>query len=207
MVGVTIAVLTGCSVFGQPGVDIAPYSVIENEGKMEVRHYEELLLVSTPISDDGEDQNAAFRRLFNYISGANRNQSKIPMTAPVVTGEASESGEKIAMTAPVFMGREESVGSRVMSFVLPGEFSMDTVPVPNNPDVFLSKTSDLTVAVIRFNGLLWDRNIRTNREKLETWIAGRDFRVVGAVKTAGYNPPWTLPSLRRNEILVPIDIQ
>ena len=204
--GISMALLSGCSVFGQPGVEIAPYSVVKSESEFEVRHYEELLLVSTAMTKGSEDSDAAFQALFKYISGANRSQSKISMTAPVVTGEAPEEGKKIAMTAPVLMGKEESVGSRVMSFVLPSEFTMETAPIPSNPDVFLSKTSDLTVAVIRFNGLLREGNKQKNTDRLEQWISQKGYTVTGSPKTAGYNPPWTLPNLRRNEILIPVSI-
>ncbi len=204
--GVSMVLLCGCSVFGQPGVEIAPYSVIESESEFEVRHDDELLLVSTAMTEDSDDSDTAFRALFKYISGANRRKPKISMTAPVVTDQAAEEGQKIAMTAPVLMGKEESLRGSVMSFVLPSEFTMETAPIPSNPDVFLSITSDLTVAVIRFNGLLREGNKQKNTDKLEQWISQKGYTVTGSPKSAGYNPPWTLPNLRRNEILIPVSI-
>jgi len=177
--------LSACSVFGGTSVKIAPYEVIETEGAIEIRHYDHLVLASTQMPDGMDSSYGPFYKLFNYISGKN------------------DKTEKIAMTAPVFM---EQVGqpSEAMSFVLPADLSLETAPLPSDTAVKLTELSDYRVAIIRFSGFLDEDSIATQQALLQSWIADRGLTVVGAVKAAGYNPPFTLPFLRRNEIVIPI---
>jgi len=203
--------LSACSVFGKSSVEIAPYNVIETAQNapqntpMELRHYDELVLVSTSMAIEGnpEERNSAFYRLFNYISGENTAQDKIAMTAPVFMDEENKTdGTKIPMTAPVFMDDREDKG--MMSFVLPAEYTLDTAPTPNNPDVKLHSMKDYTVAVITFNGRLEKENIDSHLPTLNSWIAEQGYVQTGPYKIAGYNAPFTLPAMRRNEILIPV---
>ena len=177
--------LAGCSVFGDSGVEIAPYKVLVSDGDREIRHYEELVLVSAPMDSDDNADNSAFRVLFRYITGNN-------------------AGSKdIAMTAPVFMDRTS--GDRRMSFVLPSAYSLENAPAPSDPNVSLSRVTDRTYAVITFSGFLERGNIEEHREKLARWLAARpDYKASGSHLSAGYNPPWTLPMMRRNEVLIPV---
>jgi len=71
--------LSGCTVLGKPGVEITPYTVLKKDEAYELRYYESLMLVSTPMSSE-EDQDSAFKKLFNYISGYNQSAKKIAMT-------------------------------------------------------------------------------------------------------------------------------
>ena len=93
-----------------------------------------------------------------------------------------------------------------MSFVLPAEFSLATAPRPKNSAVRLSELRDYKVAVITFSGFLNQRSVSAQSDELKKWISAKGYRVAGAPKAAGYNPPFTLPFLRRNEILIPIDM-
>lgn len=180
--------LAGCSVFGDSGVEIAPYKVLVSDGPQEIRHYDELVLVSAPMeSADNADNadNNAFRTLFRYITGANAG------------------GTDIAMTAPVFMDRASS--DKRMFFVLPSAYTLESAPNPSDPTVELSRITDTTYAVITFSGLLRRENIEEHREKLTRWLDARaDFKATGSHISAGYNPPWTLPMMRRNEVLIPV---
>ena len=199
--------MTACSIFGNSGVEIAPYKVFQSDGQIEIRQYEELVLVSTPMNGDMDNNDGAFNKLFDYISGANKAATKIEMTAPVIMDPADSEGQKIAMTTPVLVNPDDKTENWTMSFVLPGKFDYDTAPRPTNPDLTLEKITDLTVAVIRFNGLLRSENTQKHREQLERWIAENGFKISGPYKAAGYNPPWTLPNLRRNEVIIPIEPQ
>lgn len=181
----SLLALSACSVFGDVNVKVAPYRVIEAEGIFEVRHYEKLVLVSTDMPKGMDIVKAPFFRLFDYISGNN------------------EKAEKIAMTAPVFM-EQAGQATEAMSFVLPTDLSLSTAPVPSDPEVKLTKLSNYRVAVISFSGFLNQETISTNRALLEDWITDRGLEMTGKVKAAGYNPPFTLPFLRRNEIIIPI---
>jgi len=195
--------LSGCSVFGDSKVEIAPYKVISSaqDSKIEIRNYERMVLVSTPMT--GDERNGSFRRLFNYISGENKALEKIAMTAPVFMDGEDQEGVKIPMTAPVFMDGDDNE-VRMMSFVMPESFTLETTPAPTNTDVKVQEIKDYKVGAIIFNGRLSESNIKKHRALLEQWIADADYVVTGPVKTAGYNAPFTLPAMRRNEVLIPV---
>lgn len=178
-------VVSGCSVFGESGVEIAPYKVLASEEPYELRNYESLVLVSTPMNNLDEDS-SPFRKLFGYISGDNEGENEI------------------SMTAPVFMDQDAGK-TETMSFVLPKSFSIEDAPTPQDPAVKLEELTDYTVAAITFSGSLDEENIAEHQEKLEAWIEKQGYEVTGAAKAAGYNPPFTIPAFRRNEVLIPVE--
>ena len=178
--------LSGCSVFGNVSVGVSPYKTIEKIGSFEVREYEHLVLASTHMPKGLDSAYVPFRKLFDYISGNN------------------EKAEKIEMTAPVFLDQFKQT-TETMSFVLPKNFSLLTTPLPKDLNIKLSERHNFTVAVLSFSGFLNQGSILTHRVELQNWILERGFKVIGEPKAAGYNPPFTLPFLRRNEILIPIE--
>ena len=180
-----IMALSGCSVFGHSGVEIAPYEVLEKEDALELRQYERLVLVTTAMPTGMNEQSDPFYKLFDYISGKNELTKEIPMTAPVFMDQADETTES-------------------MSFVLPESFSIETAPIPEDPAVKLEEIVNYTVAAITFSGSLNQATINTHKIILEDWIARKGFEKRGAAKAAGYNPPFTIPALRRNEVLIPV---
>ena len=171
--------------FGQSGVNIAPYTVLKKEDDLELRHYERMVLVSTPMPRGMEDQKTPFTKLFDYISGKNRNAREIQMTAPVFLNQADQKTE-------------------AMSFVLPARFTIEEAPQPQDTAVALETITDYTVAAITFSGLLNQDNINHHQAILEQWIKRNDYLKMGQAKAAGYNPPFTIPALRRNEVLIPV---
>lgn len=177
--------LSACTMFGDISVNVAPFELISADGPFEVRHYERLVLASTKMPQGMDSASGPFRRLFDYISGNN------------------EKKENIAMTAPVFMDQSGQT-TEAMSFVLPENLSLISAPSPANPAVKLVEISNYTVAVVSFSGFLNQKSISTNKTLLENWIANRGFKTIGIAKAAGYNPPFTLPFLRRNEVFIPI---
>tara|TARA_R110002073_G_scaffold188642_1_gene347561 strand:- start:1802 stop:2473 length:672 start_codon:yes stop_codon:yes gene_type:complete len=201
---IAVVMLSGCSVLGKSGVEIAPYRVIksDNQQKTELRHYERFVLVSTPMYGGmDEGKKGAFYKLFDYISGKNTERSKIAMTAPVFL---DNTGVEIPITASVFI--EDIAEQSTMSFVLPASFTLDTAPLPQDPDVKIHEMSDYTAAVITFSGVLEGDSIDKHRTHLETWIESKGYKITGPYKAAGYNPPFTIPALRRNEVLIPINM-
>lgn len=200
---VTSTLLSACSMFGNSGVDIAPYNVLEKDGAVEIRRYDTMVLATADMPggmDQGDNQ--AFQKLFDYISGANVTADKIAMTAPVFMQEKQE-GQKIEMTAPVFMSENEN--RETMSFVLPSSFTFETAPKPTDPAVRLEKVDNFTVVAIDFSGFLNQSNIQTHRQTLENWLKASNYMQTAPYQVAGYNPPWTIPFLRRNEILIPVE--
>jgi hypothetical protein len=205
----TIAVLaatvfiSACSVFGNSGVEIASYNVLEQDGPTEIRHYDSLVLVTTEMPGGmDEGQNEAFQRLFKYISGENEPKREIAMTAPVIM-KNQDPGQKIEMTAPVFISNQDE--NQTMSFVLPVQYDFQTAPKPSNSAVHLQEIKDYTVAALKFSGLLNEKNIQRHHALLQNWIDNSHYQETGSYMTAGYNPPWTLPFLRRNEVLIPVE--
>jgi hypothetical protein len=197
------SIMAACSMFGHSGVDIASYKVLEKDGSVEIRRYDSMVLATTDMPggmDKGDNQ--AFQKLFDYISGANISADKIAMTAPVFMQETQD-GQKIAMTAPVFMN-ENSI-RETMSFVLPANFSFESAPKPTDPNVRIGKIENLTVAAIQFSGFLNSSNIQSHKDMLENWIKSSAYTQIAPYQVAGYNPPWTIPLLRRNEVLIPVE--
>jgi len=201
--------LTSCSVIAKDNTPSAQYKVLskaENEN-IELRVYKSMVLISAPMnSEKTPGRNSAFMKLFDYISGENISSQKISMTTPVFMDKESGGGTKIPMTAPVFRD-SESENEALMSFVLPDNFTLQAAPKPINTELKLHELKDYKVAVITFSGLLSKSNIKENKEKLEKWISNKGYNKLGSYKTAGYNPPFTLPPLRRNEVLIPVDIK
>ncbi len=177
--------LTGCSVFGDVSVKEVPFEVLITDGDYEVRRYERLTLVSTDMPEGMGSASSPFYKLFDYISGNNDKTQDIAMTAPVIMNQAGPTTD-------------------AMSFVLPVDLSLNTAPTPIDSDVKITELHDYTVAVIRFSGFLNQDTISTHLALLETWIADRGLTITGEAKAAGYNPPFTLPFLRRNEALIPV---
>ena len=206
---VLLVLLTGCSVVGKGNTPMAPYKVLslDNKKNIEVRVYENMILVSAPMDKNSKDgRRQAFMKLFDYISGENISNQKVEMTAPVFMSEEQGKGTKIPMTAPVFMDNQNEKES-LMSFVMPQEFTMQNTPKPIDPELQLNQLKDYKVAVVRFSGLLSKSNISKHKEILDNWITSQGYNKTGTYKTAGYNPPFTIPLFRRNEVLIPIEIK
>ena len=135
---------------------------------------------------------SGFRLIADHIFGNNtlRNggKGKIGMTAPVTMVVDSE---EISMTASVSMQR--SSGKWRMHFVMPSEYTLDSLPRPNNPAVKLREIPATDYAVIRFSGLAGENKVAAKTAELEVWLEGRGIEPRGNPELARYNPPWTLP--------------
>ena len=202
--------LGGGSIFGiRSGYEEAAYELLLDDGKFEVRQYEDALVARTVTKGDmGEAGSAAFRRLGGYIFGKNVTRDSVAMTTPVLQEELKSSGpsesESIAMTTPVFQ-EESAEGTWVQTFVLPREYTMETLPVPTDPNVELARVTGRKVAVVRYSGLRSTRKIEEQTERLRAWMSERGLVATDAPRSAAYDPPWTIPFLRRNEVQIPIE--
>jgi len=178
----------------------APYQVVKTEEIFELRDYPPQLLAETIVDGDLEGAgNKAFRLLFRYISGDNRSRQKIAMTSPV---SQEQKGEKISMTAPVSQQRVQE--KWVVSFTMPASYTLETLPVPDDPRVILRQVPARRVASVRYSGFWSEEKYLLNKAKLDTWIQENGFVVVGEPVWARYNPPFTPWFMRRNEILIPV---
>jgi hypothetical protein len=98
---------------------------------------------------------------------------------------------------------ERSAGKWRVHFVMPSEYTLDTLPRPNNPAVTLREVPAHNYAVIRFSGLAGENKVAAKAVELKAWLEGRGIEPLGNPQLARYNPPWTLPFLRRNEVMIP----
>lgn len=199
-----LVVTTGCSVFGIESVEEATYTVVQKDGAFEIREYDPMVVVETRVEADFRKAgNTAFQKLFAYISGDNTGSEKIAMTAPVVAEQGRRSnGEKIAMTAPVTASGDGK--DWAYRFVLPRTYRMDTAPRPLNPDVKLLEVPARRVAAVRFSGRSTESARQRNSKALTQWLSNAGIQTTSEPRWAGYNPPWTLPPFRRNEVLIDV---
>jgi hypothetical protein len=192
----------GVSVMTERGVKEPAYEVEREAEGYEVRRYAAYLVAEAEVPPGTEDPlGAGFRILFDYIGGANQGNRKIEMTAPVL--QETPSGEKIPMTKPV-LRRQEGGATRV-AFVLPADYTLETAPLPKNPRIGIREVSARRVAVIRFSGYATDTLVVEKRELLASLLDRDGVQPAGEFLAAYYNPPWTPPFMRRNEVMVEID--
>jgi len=181
-------------------IEEAKYKVLEREGDFELRQYQPHIVAETLVEGDFQEVgNEGFRRLYDYISGKNRKQQTIPMTAPV-SQEASS--EKIPMTAPV---NQEQVGGKWrITFLMPSQYTLETLPEPADPRVQLTKVPGLLMAALSYSGT-WSRWRYEEKEKrLKELIRQKGLKIEGEPIFARYNPPFMPWFLRRNEVLIPV---
>lgn len=178
----------------------AKYDVVRQDGDFELRDYAPQVVAEVVVSGSFSSAgNSAFRPLFNYISGDNTVQASIAMTAPV---SQTTQSQDIAMTSPV--GQRASGDDWVISFMMPAEYTMETIPRPTNPAVKLREIPAHRMAAIRYSGRWTEKRCQSNLEALRTWAETKGLGVRGEPVFARYNGPFTPWFLRRNEILLPV---
>ena len=177
------------------------YSVLEKEPPFEVRAYAPMIVAEAQVEGDlDEASGQGFRLIAAYIFGQNQVSEKIAMTAPVMVEDQKQKSAKIAMTAPV--GIESNAGKWTVSFVMPAEYTMETIPKPMNPQVQLRQIPAVKKAVISFTGFYNQQKVAEKTLELEQWMRLRNLQASGAPNFSRYNPPWTLPFMRRNEVMI-----
>jgi hypothetical protein len=178
------------------------YTVLYKDGDIEYRQYESYLVSETVIETGGDYKDAGnegFRRLFKYITGANQGQARISMTAPV----SQAPSEKISMTVPVQQA-ESADGWRV-SFMLPTEYTLETAPVPTDARVYVREVPGRLMAVLQFSGRWTEENYTSRQTQLMESVNAASINSIGELQRAAYNAPFSLPFLRRNEVMVAVD--
>lgn len=157
--------------------------------------------VAAEVTIDGDEEaarNTGFRRLAGYIFGANHRDERIAMTAPVV-----QSGERIAMTAPVVQARDAD-NRWTIRFFMPSKWSLETLPAPDDSGISLIEVPAQSYAVLRFSGIAGRNAIATRTRELEDALRAHDVQATGPAAVWFFDPPWTLPFRRRNEIAIPV---
>lgn len=163
------------------GTEEPAYQLVDRLGELEVRQYAALIQARTPMNP-GESSSKSFRRLANYIFGGNDGDMSIAMTAPVEQTLSAEDA--------------------YMAFIMPAEHSMDDLPAPDDGSVSLHPLPARTVAVITFSGLATSGRVAEKKQELFTALDAQDIDYLPQISLNQYDPPWTVPWKRRNEIMV-----
>lgn len=175
------------------------HETLVKDGKYEIRQYEPTIVAEVEITGDMRRAgNSGFRPLADYIFGNNTARSEIAMTAPVTRVKS----EKIAMTAPVTRTMDDDRWT--VAFVMPSEWTMETLPVPNNPEVSLREVPGELMATVKFAGVGRERMFSQKEVALQDWLAEQGYEAVGAPRYAGYDAPWVPGPFRRNEVMIPV---
>jgi len=176
------------------------HEVVLKDGKFEVRQYAPMIVAEVEVTGDMRRAGSSgFRPLADYIFGNNTAKGEIAMTAPVTRTPS----QKIEMTAPVTRTPADG-DSWTVAFVMPGEWTIETLPEPNNAAVTLREEPGKLMATVRFSGEGRAKAYAAKQEALETWIAEQGYEAVGPVSYAGYSSPWTPSPLKRQEVMVPV---
>ena len=161
------------------------YTLISKEKNIEIRRYSESIIAKTSLAgEDKKSNNKMFETLANYIFGDNDKSKKIPMTSPVITKGNNESYEMIFFMLDVNTEEE--------------------LPEPNSENISIEKINLDKVVVIKFGWWTTDNNIKKYRNLIERYIKNNNLEVISNMLVAQYNPPWTLPPFRRNELIFKI---
>lgn len=197
------------------------FEIISQHNNIELRRYPAMIVAEVEVVGDMDAASGqGFRALADYIFGNNaaatpsgENESeKITMTAPVTLTPVKTTAQKIAMTAPVVLTPANASASSDMPtlqgaqqwrlhFVMPSRYTLATLPKPNNPAVTLRELPAKTWAVLMYSGLNTEAGTQKRIDELGAWLLSQNRTAVGSPQLARYNPPWTLPMLRRNEVM------
>jgi hypothetical protein len=172
-----------------------PFTSVVRDGNFEIRDYAAQVVAEVSVAGGrGDPANQGFRPLAGYIFGGNVPQAKIAMTAPVTR----QQGTQIAMTSPVT--RQAAGAVWKIRFIMPAGSTLATMPRPNDPNVRLLEEPGKRYAVIRFSGFGEEAAVTRKTAELNTFLARRRLTPIGKPVFAQYDPPWTLPFMRRNEV-------
>ena len=189
------------------------YDVIVSQAPFELRHYAPTLIAQTIVEGDMDAaSNKGFRLIADFIFGNNlaagsEQAAKIAMTAPVTVEPQSS---KIAMTAPVTIEPQSDATSVASAkqwrihFVMPSQYTLANIPKPNNSAVTLREVPRKYFVVHRYSGFNTMARVQEKTDETLAWAKQQSLKVVGTPQLSRYDPPWTLPMFRRNEIMVEV---
>jgi hypothetical protein len=181
------------------------YIVVQKQEGYEIRKYAPYIKAEATVTGNYQEATSqGFRVIADYIFGNNVAKESISMTTPVLESPDTNRSEKIAMTVPVLEASNKSA-TRTIAFVLPSKYTLATLPQPNNPAVTLTEVPVRTVAALRFTWYPTAARVEAKKALLITYLKRDGKNVTGAVETARYNPPLSMPLTLRNEILIPIE--
>ncbi|PIA59092.1 hypothetical protein AQUCO_00400151v1 [Aquilegia coerulea] len=195
-----------------PDLETVKFTVLKRTEQYEIRQVEPYFIAETTMSGqngfDFSGSSQGFNVLAEYLFGKNTASNKMEMTTPVITRKAQSNGEKMEMTTPVITKQEDGDKWK-MSFVMPSKYGAN-LPLPKDPSVRIQEVPAKIVAVAAFSGFVTDEEVKRRESKLRNAMrSDMQFQVKeGAlVEVAQYNPPFTLPFTRRNEIALEVEMR
>lgn len=213
-----VIVLSAVVVFAAVGsqfvrgtVEEAPFTVVEEDGDFAVREYAPMTVARVAVSGTRDEAaEKGFEALSGYIFGDNRQQSEIAMTVPVLlaadasdaVSAAEASGVRTMILVPLLPTPEDDAW--MVSFVLPDGLTPESAPRPVDPAIALETVPARRVAVVTFSGLAEAESVEAEGTRLLAWMETKGLATADPASIAYYDPPWTLPFLRRNEVLIPV---
>ena len=193
-----------CSLFGIQDEEGPDYKVIDKSEDFEIREYESYVVAKTTVRGNFDDASGdAFRILAGYIFGDNYTKEAISMTSPVKVEQASE---KISMTAPVEVKQEGQ--ELTMAFSMPSQYTLKTLPEPNDDRIEFTKIQSKIIASHEYSWFSSKEKNDKKAKELREWISDNPkYKTSPGYTYAGYNPPWTLPFFRRNEVHIELRLK
>jgi hypothetical protein len=186
-------------------IETPKYQLIEKRRGYEIRQYPAQIVAEVTVTGQYRDAiNSGFRKVAGYIFGDNTAKASIAMTAPVLH-EKQESSQKIAMTAPVLHAKQSESGVYTLAFVMPSAYILDTLPKPKNEEVHLKQVPPKKYAILAFRGYTPESKLAKKTQQLLDSLSQDSVRLAASPFVAEYDPPWTPPFMRKNEILVEIN--
>ena len=177
------------------------YEIVRKSGDIEIRQYPPVIAAEVEVTGTREEAaNQAFRILAGYIFGKNVSRDKVAMTVPVTE---TTSSEKVAMTVPVTSVSAQ--GKMTMRFYMPSKYSLEALPEAVDKRIKFEQLPAARYAVIKFSGFSSEDNMARHESKLRNCLQTIDLIPQGQAIRAFYNPPWTLPFLRRNEVWLQVE--
>lgn len=191
----------GFSAMGIRSSGEANYRVLAEDGAIQIRLYQPMLIAKTEIeAENSQAGKIGFNRLAAYIFGRNVQKQVMAMTTPVFR----ESDGHIE-TLDEASENTKGVNNWTMSFVMPPSFDSITLPQPSDPLVTIQSIPAKKVATLRYTGSLNQQRISEYSQILLAWLDAQHIQCLSSPRSAAYDPPWTIRSLRRNEIHIDIE--
>ena len=180
--GFVLALLLSVMILKVQAIEEPAYTVEQawEVEQIEIRSYAPRVMAVTTMQGDEDN---GFSVLAGYIFGGNAEEQKIAMTAPV---------------------QQSMEGEREMAFMMPAEYALEDLPKPENQRVMFREAPAYTAAVIQFSGWASPEKADDNWQQLRRFLIAEGIDITGDPTLNQYNPPWTLPFMRRNEIIVPV---
>jgi DNA gyrase inhibitor GyrI len=204
----------GAYAYYRAAVDEPEYALLSKDGDFELRRYAPMIVAE--VTHTGERRpalTAGFRRLAAYIFAEDRPGESIAMTSPVMQDQdekiamtapvLQDQGAEIAMTAPVLQDGGDASRSWRTRFVMPAQYTMETLPIPPE-DITLTELPERRIAAVRFSGNGTNEDLAENEARLRDWIGQQGLEITGPAEFAYYDAPSVPSPLRRNEVLFPV---